>query len=222
MNRQTRLGVVLGLNLILIVALMTVGLAAHSVAVLAEGVDYLADAAAIAVAILAGWLATRPPTARRPDGYPRAHVIAALINAGWLLALAVLVVTAAVVRLVHGVHHVHGLPVLIVSGIAAVVMLGGALILGGDVDDRDADADADLSLRAVLLDTAADAVAAAGVAVTGAVILVSGGWYWLDPAVALGISLVVGYHAARLLREIVGTLHRQPRAAKNDTISGAI
>jgi hypothetical protein len=52
--------------------------------------------------------------------------------------------------------------VLIVSGIAAAVMLAGALVLGGDDDGEE-----DLNVKAVLLDTAA----AARVAVSGAVIL---------------------------------------------------
>jgi len=47
----------------------------------------------------------------------------------------------------------------------------------------------------MLLDTAADAAAAAGVAAMGGIILLTGGWSWLDPAVALAIAVVVGYHA---------------------------
>jgi Co/Zn/Cd efflux system component len=52
---------------------------------------------------------------------------------------------------------------------------------------------------AVLLDTIADAAAAVGVAATGGIILATGGWYWLDPAVALVIAVVIGYHALALL-----------------------
>jgi cobalt-zinc-cadmium efflux system protein len=92
--------------------------------------------------------------------------------------------------------------VLIVSGIAGLVLLGGALLLGGDIDADDDDAGGDLNLRAVLLDTAADAAAAAGVAATGAAIYAFHAPYWLDPAVALVIAAVVGYHAARLLSRI--------------------
>lgn len=58
----------------------------------------------------------------------------------------------------------------------------------------------------MLLDTAADAVAAAGVAVAGGVIYAVGGLYWLDPTVALIIAVVVGYHAARLLARIRASL----------------
>jgi cobalt-zinc-cadmium efflux system protein len=199
-----RLQVVLLLNLGLITALAIVGLTAHSLAVLAAGADYLADAGGIGVALLAIWLASRPPSRRRPDGYPNATNIAALVNTAWLLALNVVIVVAASWRLAEGGRRVEGLPVLIVSGVAAAVMLAGALVLGGDAGDDDGGED--LNVRAVLLDTAADAAAAAGVAVSGAVILAAGGWYWLDPAVALVIAVIIGYHAYKLARKITAVI----------------
>jgi cobalt-zinc-cadmium efflux system protein len=168
---------------------------------MAEGADYLADAAAIGVALVAIWLSGRPPTVARPHGYPKATAWAALVNTGWLLVLSVLLVVAAVRRLVAGTHEVHGLPVLVVSGIAAVVMLAGAMILSGDEDDDDEGGN--LNVRAVLLDTAADSVAAGAVAVVGAVILATSGTYWLDPAVALLVSGVIAFHALRLVRKIL-------------------
>lgn len=61
---------------------------------------------------------------------------------------------------------------------------------------RSADwADPDLSAAAVLLDTIADAAAAAGVATAGAIILATRGWYWLDGQSADGIA---GGHGAGL------------------------
>jgi cobalt-zinc-cadmium efflux system protein len=203
MRRTTRLCLVLALNLVLIVALVVVGIGAHSLGVLAAGADYLADAAAIGVSLVAIRLSTLPPTAARPNGFPKATTWAALVNAGWLLVLSVLVIVAAFRRLVAGTHEVHGLPVLAVSGVAAVVMLVGALILGGDEDDDDDGDDGNLNMRAVLLDTAADSVAAGAVAVVGAVILATKGNYWLDPAVALVVSGVIAYHALRLVRTVL-------------------
>jgi len=70
-------------------------------------------------------------------------------------------------------------------------MMGGALIPGGDVDDLDDGDNGSLNMRAVFLDTAADAAAAAVVAVAGGVILAAGGLFWIDPAVAFVIALVV-------------------------------
>jgi len=209
MSRVHRLVVVLALNVVLIAGLVVVGLTAHSLGVLAAGADYLGDAAAIAVSLFAIWLAARPPTATRPHGYPKATAIAACVNAVWLLILSVLVTVGAVDRLVTRTPHVHGLPVLVVSAVAAIVMVIGVVILGGDIDTGDNDGDRH-NMRAVLLDTAGDAAAAAGVAVTGGVILATGGFYWLDPAVALVIAVVVGIHALVLLNDVRRTWSRPP------------
>lgn len=218
------MSVVLVLNLALVAGLIVVGLSAHSLGVLAEGADYLADAAGIAVSLLAIWLSNRPPTARRPQGYRRATTLAALVNGGWLFILTVLVIGGAVDRLVTGVRQVHGLPVVVVSGIAASVMIGGAVILRGaadHLDDADND-DNDLSMRAVLLDTAADAAAAAGVAASGGAIIATGGLYWLDPTVALAIAVIVAYHAVRLLRDVAAQLRETKRPDGSGIRSGQL
>lgn len=200
-TRTARLWAVLVANLCLVGALVAVGVTAHSVGVWAEGADYLADAAAIGVALLA--LRLEAGAHSRTQGRSKATRYAALVNAGWLLILTVLVAAGSIDRLAAGTPQVRGLPVLVVSGVAAAVMLAGALLLGGDIDDDDDHDDGgNLSIRAVLLDTAADAAAAAGVATAGGIILATGGLYWLDPAVALLISLVVAIQALRLLVRI--------------------
>jgi cobalt-zinc-cadmium efflux system protein len=194
MSRVQRLTVVLVLNLALVAGLATVGAGAHSLGVLAEGGDYLLDAAGAGLALLAIRLSARRPRARglSPTG------AAALVNAGWLLLLELIVVGVSIDRLASRTPAVHGLPVLVASGIAALVMTVAALTLRGDDDGGERD----LSVTAVLLDTVADAAAAAGVAAAGAVILVARGWYWLDPAVALTIAVLVAYHAVALIRTI--------------------
>ena len=200
MDRSLRLWLVLVLNLALIAGLVVVGIVGHSLGVLAAGADYLADAAAIGVSLVAIRLAALPPTTSRPQGFPMATTWAALVNAGWLLVLSVVIMGAGIQRLVRGVGEVHGLPVLVVSVIGCVVMASAALVLWGDEDDDD-DAGGNLNMRAVLLDTVADAGASGAVAIVGAVILATGGTYWLDPAVALVVSGVIAWHALRIVRE---------------------
>ncbi|NNN09583.1 MAG: cation transporter [Acidimicrobiaceae bacterium] len=199
MSRPVRLLLALLLNLILVGALVVVGRSAHSLGVIAAGGDYLADAVGIGVAILAY------PLARR---FPRMHSIAALVNGGWLLLLSVLVAAAALSRLVSGTPEVHGLPVVIASTIAMIVMLIVALVLRVDLDDDDDDVHEQLSSRAVLLDTLADAAAAAGVAIAGGIILATHSLYWLDPTIALFIAAVIGFHAFQLLRDVRLALRR--------------
>lgn len=216
MTQIHRLATVLGLNLALVAALVAIGITAHSLAVFAEGGDYLLDAAGVGVAIVAARLAARPPSATRPQGHPNATSVAALVNAGWLLVLELLVAAGAADRLLTRTPHVSGLPVLVVSAIAALVMTAGAMILRGDADD-DSDEE-DLSVAAVLLDTIADAAAAAGVAITGAIILATHGLYWLDPAVALLIATVIGWHAIALIRKVL--TRQASRRAHSEVVAG--
>jgi len=71
-----------------------------------------------------------------------------------------------------------------------------ALIIGTVESD-------DLNMRSVMLDTLADAASAAGVAVSGGIILATKSAFWLDPTVALGIALIIAYHAIKLVREVL-------------------
>jgi cobalt-zinc-cadmium efflux system protein len=208
------LTVVLALNLALVVGLILVGLTAHSLGVLAAALDYVADAAAIAVSLVAIRLSRRPDLPGRPNRFRRATAWAAGVNGAWLLGLSALVVTGAIDRLTGTPPAVHGLPVLVISGISALTMFAGAAILRGDADrrglnDDDADAGRELAIRAVVLDTVADAAIALGVALTGAIILLTHGLFWLDPAVAIGVSLVVAFHAVQLLRDVAAHLAPQ-------------
>lgn len=148
MSRTNRLTAVLMLNLALLGGLIAVGLGAHSLGLFTEGSDYLADAAGIAVALLA----LRFDRGARTTA--RAATWAALANAGWLLAANALIIAGATVRLLHDVRRVDGLPVLVIS--AAALMLVGALILAGGEEE--------VGSAGAMLDTASDAAAAAGVA----------------------------------------------------------
>ena len=184
-------------NVAMIVALVIVGLASHSLGVLAAGGDYLGDAAGVALSLIALRMS------RHQLGPPRAPSYAALANATFLLAVTAVVIVEAARRLVAGPPHVEGLPVIVVSLIAGTVMAACALVIGTVESD-------DLNMRSVMLDTLADGASAAGVAVSGAIILVANGVYWLDSAVALAIAMIIAYHAAKLIRDVLARLRGNP------------
>jgi cobalt-zinc-cadmium efflux system protein len=196
MSTGKRLGLVLLLNVAMVVALVAVGLAAHSLGVLAAGGDYVGDAAGVALSLGAMRMSRRRP---------RATSYAALANATFLLIVTGIVVVEGLKRLIVGPGHVDGLPVIIVSVIAVLVMSACALIIGTVESD-------DVNMRSVMLDTLADAASSAGVALSGAIILAVNGAYWLDPAVALGIAVVIAYHAIKLIRDVLATLRAPLRA----------
>lgn len=189
MTQRRRVAIVLALNLSMIAGLVIAGAFANSLSLLAEGGDFLADSAALALGLLAIYLRDH----RRSEN---ATTWVALVNGAWLLVLSVAVVVTAGRRLVTGSPEVHGLPVLIVSAIAALVMLTAALILGADAGRED------LHMRSILLDTIADGAAAAVVAVVGAVLAIAHRWYWLDAAAAMTVSAVIAVGVIRLLIDV--------------------
>jgi cobalt-zinc-cadmium efflux system protein len=202
MTQDRRLGVVLAINLAMVVSLLVVGLLAHSLGVLASGADYLGDALGTGLSLVALRLS------RRRHGHPRATSYAALANSSFLLLVTLAVVVEAIRRLSTGAPSIHGVPVVVVSVVAAIAMIACAFILG--------DVEGDLNMESVMLDTVADAAAAIGVAASGAVILLTHGLYWLDSLVALVIAVVVGYHAVRLMRRVLVDL-REKRPAPRRT-----
>lgn len=190
MTKETRLSLVLAINLAMVVGLVVVGLLSHSLGVLSSATDYIGDAAGVGLSLVALRMS------RRAHVRPRATSLAALANASFLLLVTLVVTAEALNRLINGSPEIHGLPVVVISVIAAAAMILCARILGSIESE-------DFNMRSVMLDTVADAAAAIGVAVSGAVILATNGLYWLDAAIALIIAIVVGYHALRLIREVI-------------------
>jgi cobalt-zinc-cadmium efflux system protein len=196
-TKDRKLVLVLLANVAMVVALVIVGLASHSLGVLAAGGDYLGDAAGVALSLVALRMS------RRQHGHPRAPSYAALANAAFLLAVTAVVIVEALRRLIAGAPHVDGLPVIVVSVIAGAVMAACALVIGTVESD-------DLNMRSVMLDTLADGASAAGVAVSGAIILAADGVYWLDSGVALAVATIIAYHAIKLIRDVLARLRTHP------------
>ena len=195
MSQQKRLTIVLCLNLAMIAGLVMVGLSSHSLGVLAAGGDYIADSAAIGLGLFAIYMS------KPPHNHPKATSYVAFINALFLLVITVLVVYGSLQRLVGHTPVIEGLSVLIISIIAALVMLVGAFILAKGEDTEE-----DLHMRSVMLDTISDAASAAAVAIAGLIIFLTKSLYWLDSVVALLVGLVIGYNAIKLLRDVIKEL----------------
>ncbi len=193
MSQIKRLTWVLLLNLTMITGLIVIGITAHSLGVLAAGGDFIADSLAIMLGLLAVYL-------RDSQGRKMAPTYIALINVSLLFIVTAGVLVQAVGRLLHQNPEVHGLPVLIISVISTIAMVVGVMILGKSAGNED------LHMRSVLLDTVSDGVAAAAVAVVGAIIFITKGNYWLDSVIAILVSIIILFGAAKLLKDVVISL----------------
>ncbi len=189
----------IALNVAIIALQAVFGFVAHSLGLLADAAHNVSDVAALAVALVAVRLARRAPTSQRSFGMHRAEILAAQANAFTLLAVCGWIGYAAVVRLVHPVA-VHGGLVLGVAVGATVGNVASVLALREPHEGHGHGAP-NVNMRAAITHLGADAAASAGVAVAGVVIVATGGWYRLDPAVSLGIAALVAVQAFGLLRE---------------------
>lgn len=168
------------------------GLLTGSLALLADAGHVLSDLGAIALAVLAGRLAARAAGPTRTFGYQRSEVIAALVNGIVLAAIAVAIVIGAAMRL-GDPPSVKGAGVLILGFVSLAGNAGATWVLArGERED--------LNLEAVLRHSAADALGALAVVVSGAVILLTD-WRPIDPVMAIAIAVLILGSSIKIIRE---------------------
>jgi len=194
-DRERRLWIAVGLNVVIVAAQVTFGIRSDSLGLLSDAGHNLTDVAALAISMVAIRLARRPPTSTRSFGWHRGTVLAAQANAAAILVLTVWIGYESITRLIHP-QPVAGGVVLVVALVAFVANTASALIVREPHHDGE---DVDLNMASALVHLAGDAVASLGVAIAGAVMLVTGGWTRLDPAVSLLIGVAIARHAWKLL-----------------------
>lgn len=198
MTRSRRLVVALGLNVVLVVVEVILGLVAHSLGLLSDAGHNLTDVAAVVTSLVAVRWARRAPTPERSYGYHRGTILAALVNAASILAITAFIVVEGVRRMGH--------PQPVRGGIVVVVALAAFLVNAGAAMVLREHAGSDLNMRSALLHMAGDAVASLGVAAAGLVILVTGRFLWLDAAVSVAIGLLIAVTALQLVRQAADVL----------------
>ncbi len=196
-DSRRRLWIALAINAAMLVVEAVGGLLTGSLAVLADAGHLLSDVGAIALALAAARLASRPGGARRTFGYQRSEVLAALLN-GLLLAAVGAAVTIAALGRLSNPPGIDGAGVIALGALGLLGNLAVAVILARG-ERRD------INLEAVLRHSAADALGSFGVLVTGAVVL-AGGSRLIDPIVGALIGILILASSWRLIREPVDVL----------------
>jgi cobalt-zinc-cadmium efflux system protein len=186
----------ISIALCLIVAFMgaevAAGLVAGSLALLADAGHMLTDAAALAAALVASRLASRPAQGQWTFGLGRSEILAAQANGIALLLLGIWIVYSAVRRLVDP-GAVHGGIVLVVALVGVAVNLAATLVLARA--DRSS-----LNVEGAFLHVATDLAAFIGTAIAGALVLVTG-WSRFDPIAGLLVAALMVRSSWSLIRE---------------------
>jgi len=181
-------------NLGLTVAQIIGGILSGSLALIADALHNLSDAASLVIALIARRIARKGATATMTYGYGRAEVVAALVNYTTLILLGIYLCYEAVLRLFDP-HAVDGWLVVIIAGIALVVDLVTAALTWAMAKDS-------VNIRAAFLHNLADALGSVAVIVAGTLILLFD-WQIIDPLVTFGIA---GYILWMSFSEIGGVI----------------
>jgi cobalt-zinc-cadmium efflux system protein len=157
------------------------------------------DAAALGLSLFAVWLARRPATPRRSFGLARAEVLAALLNAAALIAVTFFIFWEAFARL-REPPEVESGPMLAIAVIGLLANAASAWVLA-----RGGGHEASLNVRSAYLHVLGDLLGSIG-AIVAALVMLTTGWYLVDPLLSAGIGLLILWGAWRLLRQSVDVL----------------
>jgi cobalt-zinc-cadmium efflux system protein len=173
------------------------GVVANSLALLADAGHMVADAAAIGLALLAMWVASRPVSFERTFGLQRTEILAAFLNAlslwliaGWLFSEAY--------RRFTDPPEVQGALILSVGFVGLLVNLAAACVLRRPAKES-------LNVEGVFLHVLGDLLGSIGV-VVGGLLIITVGWHIVDPVFGVIIGLLLLFSSGRLLWKVLHVL----------------
>ncbi len=209
-----RLAVVLVLSLLILVVEVAGSIVANSLALLADAGHVLADVAGLALALLAIWVAGRPPTPGRSFGYHRMEILAAVANAVLLFGIAGFVLLEAWQRLGASQTIASG-PMLVFALVGLAANAVSLFLL------RDAQR-ASLNMRGAYLEVMGDLAGSVAVIVAAVVIALTG-WTGADLLVSVAIGLLILPRTVGLLRDATDVLlEATPKGVDMDHVRGHI
>ena len=186
----------LAVTLAYIVLLVIAGFRAHSLALLSEAGHNLTDFVALLMSWGAVYLQSRPPSSRKTFGYHRAGVLAAFVNGITLVLISFYIWYEAFRRLREPVNVDAGLMIWVA---AAGVVMNGAIALLLMRGHRD------INLRSALLHEIGDTLSTAAV-IAGGIAIQLTGQHWIDPALSLGIGVMILWSSIGIIRESLNIL----------------
>jgi cobalt-zinc-cadmium efflux system protein len=187
----------LALTLVVLVAEFVGGLAANSLALLADSGHVLTDAAALALSLWVAWFSRQRVSPSRTYGYLRLEILAALINGATLLGISAWIVVEAVMRFRNPEPVVGGLMLWVAVAGFAVNSIAAWLL--HPVNDTN------MNVRGAYLHVVGDLLASLGTIVAAVVIRYSG-WLAADPISSLLTTALIIRGAWGLLKEAVDVL----------------
>ena len=213
-TRPGWLAVALGINVVLFVVEVVVGLLANSLALLSDAAHLLTDVGAIGLALFAVRLASRPPSGGFTFGLRRSEILSAQVNGASLLLLAGIVGFESVRRIFDPPDVDGGF--VIAVGLAGAVANGAAAMALGRANRTS------LNVEGAFMHNLADlwsSIAAAG----AGLVIVTTGFDEADGLAALAVCALMVYGGWGLLRDSARVLMEgAPKGMDPDEVGTAM
>jgi cobalt-zinc-cadmium efflux system protein len=190
-EQRRRLLIALGLTWAFAVVEAVAGWQGGSLALLADAGHMVTDGAALGLALLAAWIANRPPSVRHSYGMGRVELLAALVNALSMLAVVAGIGMEAWSRF-QSPQPIQGVLVSAVAVIGLGVNLFVAWMLSHGQQN--------INVRGAFLHVLGDVLGSVAAIAAGMVVWLTG-WTPIDPLLSILIGGLVLASSLRLLRD---------------------
>jgi len=179
------------LNVIITLAQIVGGIISGSLALLSDALHNLSDVFSLLISYIANVLSRKKASSGRTFGYKRAEIIAAFVNSGTLIIVAVFLIKEAIERFFN--------PEAIGSGIVISLSILGILVNGFSVLLLRPDSNRNMNLRSAYLHLLTDMMASVAVLI-GGILMYYLQWFWIDPLLTILIAVYLVYMGYDLLK----------------------
>jgi cobalt-zinc-cadmium efflux system protein len=169
-----------------------------SLALLADAGHMLADAAGLALALVAARFGARPANPTKTYGYYRLEILAAFTNGVTLAAVSLFILYDAYARWLAP-------PEIMRGGVMTTVAAGGLLVNLVCAWVLHGDHERDLNVRGAWLHVMGDALGSVGALAAGVLVTLRG-WYAADPLFSALIAVLIVWSSWSLIREATNVL----------------
>ena len=193
----TRLLITMLLNFAITLVEIVGGLLSGSLSLISDALHNFSDGVAIIVSYVALRLSRKPKNEQYTFGLKRAQILAAILNAGVLLAISFYLLREAYSKLLHP-QEIDGLLMFLVASFGLVANLIGTWLLRRGAKEN-------LNIRSAYLHLLSDAVSSVAVILGGLAITL---WqqYWIDPVLTVLIALYVGWESWKIIQQALDVL----------------
>lgn len=190
----------IGVNTLLAAVKILAGAIGHSYALIADGIESVADVVSSLVVWGGFWVASRPPDENHPYGHGRAETVAALIVSGLLLGSAALIATQSIHEIWNSNHSTSPAPFTLAVLLGVIVvkeLLFRKVVAAGESIDS-------IALQGDAWHHRSDAFTSGAAFIGISVALVGGPAYqWADGFAALAACSVIALNGLRFARRAI-------------------